>query len=174
MNAIVNKNEKLINWSGLVLFILGFWLSASVLLDGVIMPCLSVTGMMIQDGFSSAAYVIFGTFNRIELLCGAMVLSAVLVFRHHHNFTEKQLSLTTALATLLLAIAIIYTYILTPQLSGWGLQINFNLINSVNTMPQEMIFLQGTYWLLEGLKLIAGIILLRLFYFQNLKNRTQL
>jgi len=164
MGAIVQKIEKQINWSGVILFTLGFWLSGSLLLDAVIMPCLSATGIMAQEGFVSASYVIFSIFNRIELVCAALVLTTVLVFRHYHNFTEKQQSWATSLSIALFAIAIIYTYILTPQLSAYGLQLNFNLFNSFNSMPQEMMSLQGSYWFLEVAKLIAGMSLLKLFY----------
>ena len=163
MNTITELNKK-IDWSGIILFTLGFWMSASLLLDVVIMPCLSATGMMTQESFASASYVIFETFNHIELICGAMVLSTILVFRHYHNFTEKQQNWATLISISLLIIAIIYTYIITPQLSAWGLQFNFNLFNSIQTMPKEMASLQGSYWVLEGIKLLAGMSLLKLCY----------
>lgn len=164
MGTIAQTNHKQINWSGIILFTLSFWLSGSILLDAVIMPCLSATGMMAQAGFASAGYVIFGIFNRIELICAALVLTTVLVFRHYHNFTEKQQTWVTSLSIILFAIAIIYTYILTPQLSAWGLQFNFNFFNSLSNMPQAMITLQASYWVLEIIKLLAGISLLKLVY----------
>ena len=164
MNTITQLNKKNINWSGIILFSLGFWMSASLLLDAVIIPCLSATGMMAQEEFSSSLYLIFGTFNHIELICAGMILSTVLVFRHYHNFTDKQQNWATIISIALFAIAIIYTYLITPQLTAWGLEFNFNLFNSIQTMPKEMISLQGGYWVLEAIKLFAGISLLKIFY----------
>jgi len=164
MGVMVQKIEKQINWAGLILFTLGFWLSGSLLLDLVIMPCLSATGMISEESFTSALYVIFGIFNRIELVCAALVLTTVLVFRHYHNFSDQELSWATSLSIALFTIAIIYTYILTPQLSAYGLQLNFDLFNNSHKIPQEMMSLQGSYWFLEVAKLLAGMSLLKLFY----------
>ena len=61
MNTISeNRNFQGINWSTLVMFALGFWLSASLLLDAVIVPSLSAAGMMNQGGFANAGYLLFG------------------------------------------------------------------------------------------------------------------
>lgn len=162
MNAISERNAKLINWTTVVMFALGFWLSGSLILDSVIIPGLFATGMMAQAGFASAGYTIFGIFNRVELLCAALVLTSFLVFYRQHNLSEKQERWSIILASLLLAIAIIYTYILTPQMSGLGLQLN--VFDSATAMPPEMISLHWGYWLLEATKLIAGATLLRWCY----------
>jgi hypothetical protein len=53
---------------------LGFWFSSSIILDWVIIPSLYVSGMMTQSGFASAGYLIFWNFNRIELVCAALIL----------------------------------------------------------------------------------------------------
>ena len=57
MNSIDFKRFNHINWSAIVLFALGFWLSASLLLDCVVIPGLLTSGMMNQEGFPSAGYV---------------------------------------------------------------------------------------------------------------------
>ena len=144
------------------MFALGFWLSGSLLLDSVIIPGLSAAGMMAQAGFASAGYLIFGIFNRIELLCAALVLTSFLAFRHHHYLTRKQETWSIPLSVVLLAIAIIYTYILTPQMSGMGLQLN--QFASENTMSSAMISMHGGYWGLEIIKFFIGATLLRWCY----------
>ena len=89
MDAISGRSRQ-INWSTVVMFALGFWLSGSLILDSVIIPGLLATGMMSQETFANAGYLIFGIFNRIELICAALVLTGFLVFRHHHNLTKQQ------------------------------------------------------------------------------------
>lgn len=162
MNAISDRNGKSINWTAIVMFALGFWLSGSLILDFVIIPGLSVSGMMNQEGFVSAGYLIFGLFNRIELVCAALVLTGFLGFRRHHTLINIQERWSIALSGVLLAIALIYTYILTPQMSGFGLQLN--QFATTNTMPAAMISLHWSYWTLEIVKLIIGVTLLRWCY----------
>ena len=161
MDTISDRGLKQISWSTVIMFALGFWLSGSLLLDSVIIPGLSAAGMMARDGFASAGYLIFGVFNRIEVLCAALVLISFLVFRRNHNLTHQKERWSIILASVLLGIAIIYTYILTPQMSGLGLQLNFEASNS---MPDAMISMHLVYWFLEAIKFIAGATLLRWCY----------
>ncbi len=160
MNSLSERGLNKIDWPTLVMFVLGFWLSASLLLDLVIIPGLLASGMMTESGFASAGYVIFGIFNRIELLCAAIVLSGALIFRRNHSLTHFHENWSVVLAGVLLAIALVFTYILTPEMSSLGLQLN--LLN--NAMPSGMIPLHWGYWLLEAVKLLAGVILLRWCY----------
>ena len=162
MDAISDRGLKQISWSTVVMFALGFWLSGSLILDSVIIPGLFASGMMSQDGFASAGYLIFGIFNRIELLCAALVLTSFLVFRRNHNLTHEQELWSVVLSVLLLAIATIYTYFLTPQMSGLGLQLN--IFEPATKMPAEMISMHWFYWILEASKFIAGATLLRWCY----------
>ncbi len=162
MNTTANHYSKSINWSTLVMFTLGFWLSASLILDLVIVPGLSASGMMAQSGFAGAGYLIFGVFNHIELLCAALILSSFLVFNRNHNLTHLQERWSIILASLLLIIAVIYTYFLTPQMSGLGLQMNG--IDPATSMPTAMIYLHAGYWVLEMIKLLAGTMLLKWCY----------
>lgn len=159
MDAISDRGLKQISWSTIVMFALGFWLSGSLLLDSVIIPSLSAAGMMASAGFASAGYLIFGVFNRIELLCAAAVLTSFLVLRRQNNFSPW----TIVLGGLLLAITLFYTYILTPQMSGLGLQLNL-FDESLTNMRQEMIYMHWGYWSLEAIKFIAGVTLLRWCY----------
>ncbi len=159
MDAISDRGLKQISWSTVVMFALGFWLSGSLLLDSVIIPSLSAAGMMASAGFASAGYLIFGVFNRIELLCAAAVLTSFLVLRRRNNFSPW----SVVLGGLLLTIPLIYTYILTPQMSGLGLQLNL-FEESVTNMPEAMIFMHWGYWSLEAIKFIAGVTLLRWCY----------
>jgi hypothetical protein len=162
MNTISDRSFQRINWSSLVMFALGFWLSTSLLLDAVIIPSLSAAGMMNQAGFASAGYLLFGIFNRIELVCAAIILTGFLVFRRHHSLSHLREGWSIALATVLLVIPLIYTYILTPQMSGLGLQLN--LADTAQVMSPAMISMHGSYWFLEVVKFLAGLTLLRWCY----------
>jgi hypothetical protein len=165
MNALSDRSIKTINWSAIIMFSLGFWLSGSLILDLVIIPGLSAAGMMTQAGFASAGYLIFGTFNRIELLCAALVLTGFLAIRSRHYLSNEDRNkerFSLILSALLLAIPLIYTYFLTPQMSGLGLQLN--LFEAVSTMPAAMISMHEGYWFLEIVKFSLGAILLRWCY----------
>ena len=59
MNTIFSTTRKEINWSAIILFSLGFWLSGSVVLDFILIPSLSVSGMMNGTDFASAGFLIF-------------------------------------------------------------------------------------------------------------------
>jgi hypothetical protein len=163
MNTISDaRNFQRLNWSALVMFALGFWLSTSLLLDAVIIPSLSAAGMMNQAGFASAGYLLFGIFNRIELVCAAIILTGFLAFGRHHFLSQVRQSWSIALATLLLVIPLIYTYILTPQMSSLGLSLN--LVDTAEVMSPAMISMHGGYWVLEIIKFLAGATLLRWCY----------
>ena len=145
------------------MFVLGFWLSSSLLLDAIIVPSAYGTGMMSMTDFASMGYVVFGIFNHIELLCAALAIVGVLVLHYYHHLTERQDRLSLILSGVLFAIALIYTYILTPQISGLGLQLDL-FAPPPNSMPPEMMAMQVGYWGLEAIKLLAGVTLLRWFY----------
>jgi hypothetical protein len=159
MVAIYDRSKQ-INWSALIMFALGFWLSASLVLDLVVIPSLATTGMMNQTGFASAGYVIYGIFNKIELLCAALVLSGCLIL----NRVRKQLQINI-LASILLIIALAYTYILVPQMLGISMQ--FNMLETSNTMPTSAMIMHGSYWFLELIKFAIGTSVLRWCYRQS-------
>jgi hypothetical protein len=158
MNAILGVGVKRPTWQMIVMFALGFWLSSSLLLDFVIMPGLSAAGMMSQPSAATAGYSIFWIFNRIELLCAAVILASLLALRGTSNLYHQVRRWSIFLSVLLLAIALIYTYIMTPQMSALALQLN--LLEPVTGMPAGMIRMLEGYWVIEALKLAVGMILL--------------
>lgn len=162
MNALSSRTKQ-INWSAIAMFALGFWLSASFLVDLVIIPSLSRAGMMATAGFASAGYLMFGAFNHLELVCAALVLTSVLALRSNHSlFSTKREHWSVISAVALLMVALVCTYFFTPHMSGWGLQLN--LFEATTTMPPAMISLHEGYWSLEVLKFVAGGFLLRWCY----------
>lgn len=162
MNSTAETSLNRVNWSTLTMIVLGFWLSSSLVLDLVVIPGLAATGMTTQLGFASAGYLIFGIFNHLELLCAALVLTSFLIFRRNHTLSLRQEGWSTILAGMLFGIALLYTYVLTPQMSGFGLQLN--LFAPTVEMPIPMLQMQFGYWLLEVLKFVAGATLLRWCY----------
>jgi hypothetical protein len=133
-----------------------------LILDLVIMPGLYGAGMMTSAGFAAAGYSIFWIFNRVELLCAAVALTGSLVLWSTTHLSSRLRNGSIILSTLLLTIALIYTYILTPQMSALGLQLN--LFEPGVGMPEGMLPMQAGYWGLETLKLVAGGILLSWCY----------
>ncbi|NJN06560.1 MAG: DUF4149 domain-containing protein [Richelia sp. RM2_1_2] len=137
-------------WQNIVIITLGFWLSASLLLDWVIMPSLYVSGMMTQSSFATAGYTIFWNFNRVELLCAGLILTGVLALnKNQFNWQRNGI----ILATVMLAIALVDTYLLTPQMSAIGLQLN---LFQVPEIPANMNLMHGAYWFIEAVKLAVG------------------
>jgi hypothetical protein len=94
--------------------------------------------------------VIFWNFNRLELLSAGLVLTSVLAMC---NSQSKWRRSAIILSMLLLAIALVDTYLLTPQMSAIGLELN--LFQTIET-PATMDVLHGGYWILEAVKLLAG------------------
>jgi hypothetical protein len=142
-------------WQTAIVLTLGFWISASLVLDWVIMPSLYLSGMMSQTSFSTAGYVIFWNFNRLELLAAALVLTSLLAICQTQS--HRRLN-WIALSVMLLVIALVDTYLLSPQMSSVGTQLN--LFASENTVPVTMNLLHGSYFILETLKLGTSAILL--------------
>lgn len=150
MTAISSFEFKRPIWETAIILTLGFWLSASLVLDCVIMPSLYLSGMMSQAGFTTAGYTIFWNFNRMELLSAAVVLTGALALgktRYHGRIGSIILSI------LLLTIAMFDTYFLTPQMSAIGVQLN---LFQAAAIPSTMNLLHGSYWVLEVVKLVAG------------------
>jgi len=162
MQATSPRNSNPVNWSTVIMFALGFWLSASLVFDFLVVPGMLTTGMMNEPGFASAGYVIFGAFNHLELLCAATVLAGCLVYRYGNEVTTSITSKSVVLATGLLLIALAYTYILTPQMSSLGMSLD--LFATTKIMPATMTPMHIAYWGLEAVKLIFGASLLRSFY----------
>ncbi|KAB8332722.1 DUF4149 domain-containing protein [Scytonema tolypothrichoides VB-61278] len=151
MNAVSSVELKRPIWQSLAILTLGFWLSASMFLDWVIMPSLYVSGMMTQANFASAGYVLFWNFNRIELLSAGLVLTSVLALCNSQSQWRRG---AIILSVVLLAIALADTYLLTPQMSAIGIELN--LFKTTAEIPASMNILHGGYWILEAVKLLIG------------------
>ncbi|AFY99229.1 hypothetical protein [Calothrix sp. PCC 6303] len=155
MNITSNLEIKRPAWQNFTMLALGFWLSASLILDWVIMPSLYVSGMMAQDGFASAGYLIFWVFNRVELLCAGLVLTGILTMSYGQLAWYRG---AIFLAGLMLTIALVDTYLLTPQMSAIG--IHLNQFAATVEVPATMNLLHGAYWVLDVMKLVTGGVLL--------------
>ncbi len=162
MNTLSPRSSRQINWSTVMMFVLGFWLSASVVFDFLVIPGLLTSGMMNESGFASASYLIFETFNHVELLCAAIVLAGCLVFRYGDRLTATMSQRSVFTAGILFIIALVYTYFLTPQMSSMGLCLN--LFDGKQLAVNSMSVMHVIYWSLEVIKLIAATVLLRSFY----------
>jgi len=169
MNSLSLPHLKAPNWVTMVLVALMFWFSSSLLLDVVIMPALFVGGMMSQPGFGPAGYGLFWVFNRLELVCAAVILTGLLVHRQHSagdGIVVSGLRSRWALevAAGLLAIGLVFTYLLTPAMGALGADLN--PFAPRLALPVGMDQLHALYFGLEGLKLVGCGLLLK-FYFQD-------
>jgi uncharacterized membrane protein len=151
------KPSSLQPWQIMIAIVLGFWLSGSLLIDAILMPVMSTSGMMSEPGFATAGYSLFWVFNRLELLCAAAILTGALALRYGQAQVARSTQQTVTLASILVVIALIVTYGLTPQMSGLGLQLD--LFHSPSA-PALMNGLHLRYWALEAVKLSIGGVLL--------------
>mgnify|MGYP001043048019 CR=1 FL=1 len=154
------------NWDALVLLVVTFWLSSSVLIDFFMMPMMYESGMMNAPGFATGSYSIFWLFNRVEVLCAAAILTGLLVLREQRSPFDVVASGSRSrwaliVGGVLFAIALTYTYVLTPHLSALGLHLSDNL---VEPLPVEMGLLHLAYWVLEATKLAGAALLMKLCY----------
>jgi hypothetical protein len=167
MNTLSNPSLKSINWFGVVLFSLMFWLSSSLLMDFVIMPGLFVSGMMSQPDFGAAGYGLFWVFNRLELVCSALILTGLLVNRQtrdHHTVLASSIRSRWAveIAAGLLAVVLVLTYALTPAMGALGASLN--AFEPTTILPASMNQLHALYFGLEGLKLLGCALLVKLYF----------
>lgn len=159
MTAIYSRIElNRTRWQSIVIVTLAFWLSGSLILDLVIMPSLYASGMMTASGFAAAGHLMFWAFNRVELLCAAVGLTGMMVLSNAPQGSSKRSGTAIFLSLALLAIALLDTYGLTPQMSALGIQLN--LFEPVAEVPSQMNLLHEGYFGLEAIKLTLGTILL--------------
>ncbi|MBV9388882.1 MAG: hypothetical protein JOZ78_20860 [Chroococcidiopsidaceae cyanobacterium CP_BM_ER_R8_30] len=154
-------------WSTIVMLAVSFWLSGSLILDGVIIPSLYVSGMMTQSGFATAGYLLFWNFNRIELIAAALVVAGVLAVSTQMGRVQWRRG-AVILSLLLLGVSLTETYLLTPQMCATGLHLN--LFESAVEVPTTMNQLHIAYWLLEVFKFVAGGMLLSWCFRQQTAN----
>lgn len=165
MNTLSNPNVKPINWFGIVLFSIMFWLSSSLLIDFIVMPGMFFSGMMRQPDFATAGYGLFWVFNRVELICGALIVSGLLITRQartDHDVIASGIRSRWAveIAAGLLIVALVLTYWLTPAMGALG--VSLNALDDAYSIPTGMSHLHATYWGLETLKLLGCGLLLKL------------
>ncbi|MGJ3252184.1 MAG: DUF4149 domain-containing protein [Elainellaceae cyanobacterium] len=161
-NPVSNQSSNQSKWQTVVILTLALWLGGSLILDLVIMPGMYASGMMEQSGFAAAGYSIFEAFNHIEVLSAAIILTGLLAIHHRASQLVPRSRWAIALASLLLAITLIYLYGLTPEMSALGL--NLNLFESSPSVPSAMGLMHGSYWVLEICKLALGAVILGLNY----------
>ncbi len=158
MTATTNSAFSPNKWRVLVMSALAFWLSSSILLDFVVMPNMYAAGMMNQPGFASAGYQLFEVFNHLEVVCAALVLTGMLIIRNGVGDRWQ-----VYLAAGLLAITLIYTYGLTPEMGALGLQLDQFQVREAPALMNQM---HSGYWFLEILKLAMAGALLKANYRQ--------
>ncbi|MGE5655930.1 MAG: hypothetical protein ACM37W_04875 [Actinomycetota bacterium] len=159
MTAIYSRIElNRTRWQSIVIVTLAFWLSGSLILDLVIMPSLYASGMMTSSGFAATGNLMFWAFNRVELLCAALALTGIVALNASPIDAGKHSHTAIFLSLFLLAIALVDTYALTPQMSALGIQLN--LFDPVTEVPSGMDLLHEGYFGLEVLKLAVGSVLL--------------
>jgi hypothetical protein len=166
MNSLSSPATKPTNWLGIVLFSIMFWLSSSLLLDFVVMPGLFVSGMMSQPDFGTAGYSLFWVFNRIELICGASIVSGLLIARQQRSDRDVISSGVRSrwaleIAAVLFTVALLLTYGLSPAMGALG--VSLDALDSNHPLPTAMNQLHAAYWALEAVKLLGCGALLKLF-----------
>jgi hypothetical protein len=163
MTAITSRVESIGHrWQAIVMVALIFWLSGSLILDFVIMPSLYVAGMTSSSGFAAAGNLMFWGFNRVELLCAASTATGLMVLSNLAGDWGSRRRTAIILSLVLLAIALIDTYALTPHMSALGIQLN--LFEPAAEVPTGMNLLHQSYFGLEVLKLALGGALLNWCY----------
>ena len=146
-------------WHLATIVAIGFWMSSSLLLDFLVMPSLYWSGMMEQAGFATAGYSLFSIFNRLEILCGVVILCGFLLKQKLPQIEREAFFRNIPLAAMGVAIALIFTYILSPQMSALGLNLQGSEVTSI---PPAMGQMHLLYWSLETAKLmILGVLLRR-------------
>lgn len=165
MSTIPTFENKQSLWQTVAILTLGFWLSGAVLLDAVIMPSMYASGMMMKSNFAAAGYTIFSVFNRVELVCAALVLTGLFTTLALQKEGENKNLIAIIGSLILMAIALVDTYGLTPQMSALGMQLNlFEPAAEPSVLMNQM---HASYWVLEMLKLAAGTIVLGWFIHQH-------
>ncbi|MBD2325469.1 DUF4149 domain-containing protein [Alkalinema sp. FACHB-956] len=149
------------SWHLFIIGTLALWLSGSLLLDFLVIPSLYWSGMMSQSEFATAGYALFGIFNRLEVLCGAIVLSGFLWKQKLPPVEREAVLRNIPLALTTVIIALMFTYVLSPQMSAMGLNLQDG---SEALVPAAMNQFHLLYWGLEIVKLgCLGLLLQRSF-----------
>lgn len=162
MTTLVSRPYRRAQWQSVCLVALGLWLSASLVFDFLIVPSLFASGMMESSDFASFSYLVFGNFNHLELLGAGIVLVSSLAINYRQHLASIKLDSSLVISVLLMAIALLYTYFLTPQMSALGM--NLDQFGTQDPVGNLMIGVHLVYWLLELCKLTLGAFLLNKIY----------
>ena len=124
------------------------------------------SGMMSTPDFATAGYSLFWVFNRVEMLCAAAILTGLLVLRQNRSEYDVIASGSRSrwalwLSGALGAIALTYTYLLTPQMSALGLSLSGEFFEPA---APQLNLMHVLYWALESLKLVGAALLIKLCY----------
>lgn len=142
-------------WTPWIFAIAGFWLSCNLVLDFLVMPVMYTSGMASQPDFAPTSYSLFWTFNRVELLCAAALLSGILALRRKPlEFSVCQSGSrcrwALAIGVSLLGAAFIDTYLLMPQMSAAAFAME---LSPSTALAPVMSGMHSLYWLVELVKL---------------------
>jgi hypothetical protein len=138
-------------WHRILPMVLMFWLSASLVLDFLVMPVMYTSGMMEESHFVLAGQALFGAFNRMEMVLAAVVCVGFWIKQQTPEVERESVFRNLPIASLLLGITLVCTYFVTPTMSGLGF-----MEEATGIIPPEMNTMHSFYWILECVKL-AGI-----------------
>ena len=142
-------------WTPWVLAIATFWLSSNLLLDFLVMPVMYISGMATDSNFAVAGYSLFWSFNRVELLCAAVLLTGILALHHRPQEFEvcrggSRCRWALAFGIALLGVILVDVYILTPQMSATAFALEGTRQSALTPVMTGM---HSLYWLLESCKI---------------------
>jgi Domain of unknown function (DUF4149) len=137
-------------WHRILPIALLFWLSASLVIDFLVMPVMYTSGMMAESHFVLAGQALFSAFNRIELILAATVCVGFWIKQQTPEIERESVFRNLPIAVVLLTIALLYTYFVTPTMSGLGF-----MEESTGIIPNQMNTLHTLYWLLESVKIFS-------------------
>ena len=145
-------------WTPWVLAIVGFWLSSNLVLDFLVMPVMSLSGMTTQSGFAAAGYSLFWSFNHLELVAAAVILTGLLALNHRPTEFEVAQGGSRSRWALLLGLglfcfALVDTYLLTPEMSAMALSLDS--FTSTTAITPAMNWMHSVYWLLDVFKVVS-------------------
>lgn len=154
-------------WLPWILAIAGFWFSSGLVLDLLVMPVMQVSGMTTQTAFATVGYTLFWSFNRVELLCAALLLTGILALRRPSgefdiNTSGSRCRWALVIGFSLLSLAFIETYLLTPEMSG--LALSLDTFNQGEVLAPAMNWMHGLYWVLDCVKFASLALLTQLCY----------
>ena len=148
-------------WGIVALVALALWLGGSLVLDLIVMPSLYWTGMMKDPMFMEAGNLLFGVFNRVELVLAGLTLAGLLATAYQQELPPQLRRGLVGLGLLLLSVVMVQTYGVTPSMVSLGATLTWPTV--MPTVPAGMDQMHGLYFALETVKLLAGALVLGLW-----------